>query len=341
MNAGQVAEWIGAELVGDAERAIDRVRPLGEAGERDLAFLADPRHERQLRESRAGVVLCPEGTAPVEGRTLLRVANPRLAFARLMQRLHPPRPGPAGVHPSATVDPGATLAEGVCVHPGTRVGRDARVGRRTELMPGCVIGEGATIGEDCRFHPGVTVYPGCRIGDRVILHAGAVIGSDGFGYAADADGAQVKIPQTGIVIVEDDVEIGANSTVDRATLGATVIGRGTKIDNLVQVAHNVTIGPHSVICSQTGISGSCAIGAGVVMGGQVGMADHLRIGDRAMLGARCGVHANVPEGAVMLGVPARPAGQTARIFAAEGRLPEMRRELADLKARLAALEEKR
>ena len=339
MNAAEAAAWLNAELVGDPERPIDDIRPLDAAGARDASFLDNLKHLRRLRESAAGVVICPAATEPIPGKTLLRVTEPRLAFARLLGRLHPRTRLPEGIHPSAHIDPTATIGDGARIAPGVVIGAQTTIGRNAEISAFCVIGCRVTVGDDALFYPSVTVYDGCRIGRRVILHAAAVIGSDGFGYVTDGSGTHRKIPQTGIAVIEDDVEIGAHSAVDRATMGATVVGKGTKIDNLVQVGHNVTIGSDGLICAQVGISGSCTIGHHVILAGQAGLADHLRIGDRVILCAQTGAHKDVPEGAVLLGTSvAHPAGHARRIVAAQNKLPEMRRELVALKARLAALE---
>jgi UDP-3-O-[3-hydroxymyristoyl] glucosamine N-acyltransferase len=307
MRLSALSALIGAShetACGDPE--ITGVASLMEAREGDVTFFSNPRYLAQLRTSKASAVIvsmeCEEQIAPV----LLRVEKPSTAFAAVvaafaLEEIHPA----PGVHPSAVVAASATLGEGVSVGPLAVVEEGAVIGDGSIIGPGCLIGREVRIGKGCRLHPGAMIRERCELGDRVILQPGAVIGSCGFGYEFQG-GRHVKIPQTGIVEIGDDVEIGANTTVDRARFGRTVIGEGSKIDNLVQIAHNVQIGPHTVICSQVGISGSTRIGAYVTLAGQVGLAGHLEIGDKAVLGAKAGVSKNVPSGAMMIGAPAKP-----------------------------------
>lgn len=334
MTTQEITKLLGARLHGDATREIRGVAGLDNAGPDELTFAEGARTLAQAANSQAGCILVAEGTE-LPGKTTIAVVNPKLAFIRAVEALRPPAVPPPGVHPSAVVAPDAQVAADASVGPGVVIESGAKVGARTRLSAGVTLGEGAQIGADCVFHPRVTVYPGARIGNRVILHAGVVIGSDGFGYVL-ADGRHHKFPQLGEVIIEDDVEIGSNSTVDRGSLGATVIGEGTKIDNLCQIAHNVRIGRHSVIAGQSGIAGSAEVGSYVVMGGQVGVSDHTRIEDRVMIGAKSAVFPGkvVRAGAVVGGIPARPVADFKRQQASLAKLPELIRQVKALAKKL-------
>ncbi len=335
----ELAAHVGGEVLGDGARPIHGVRTLEEAGPEQLSFYGNPRYRRAFEASRAGAVLVPPGTPPREGTSLVVVPLPHLAFARLSQLFHPaPRHTP-GVSPRAHVHPGALVHPGATVMSGATVERGARVGNRSVLHPGVYLGEEAAVGEDCVLYPNVTVREHCTLGDRVILHSGCVVGADGFGFAFDPEGpAHVKVPQAGTVRIEDDVEIGACSCVDRATVGETVVGRGTKIDNLVQVAHNVRVGPLSIVCAQAGISGSAEIGTGVVLAGQVGVVGHIRVGDLAKVGAQSGVAHDVEDGAVVSGSPAVAHKEWLRNSAALGGLADLVREVRALRRRVEMLE---
>jgi len=333
----ELAELLGAELVGDGERSIEGIRPLDRAGPEHISFLHNPKYVAQAAESRAGAILV-HTTDDLAGRNLLICDQPYLAVARTLELFHPrPRPEP-GVHPSSVVGDDLELGPDASVGPLVSIGRRVVIGDRTVIGPGCVVGDGVRIGEDCILHPRVVVEDGCRIGDRCILQAGAVIGSDGYGFAT-VDGVHHKVPQVGIVVLEDDVEIQANTTVDRATMGETRIGRGTKVDNLVQLAHNVQVGEHCLLVSQVGISGSTKIGRYSVFAGQAGVAGHLDIGERTMVGAKAGVMKSVPDGSVLGGFPARPQKEWMKTQAAVQRLGAMRERVADLERRLSAVEE--
>lgn len=343
----ELAERVGGAVEGDGALVVERVMPLEDAGPSDLSFFANKKYRRVFEASRAGaVVVEPSEEAPA-GRTLLRVENAYLAFAKIATLFHPPAMATpvvaeqAFVHASARVEPSAELM------PFAFVGADAVVGPRCVLYPGAYVGEGARLGADCVLWPNAVVRDRCVLGDRVVLEPGCVVGSDGFGFAFDPEGEEgsgprhYKVPQTGVVVVEDDVELGANTCVDRATLGVTRIGRGVKIDNLVQVAHNVAIGPLSIIVSQVGISGSSRLGAGVVAAGQVGIVGHVEIGDGAKLLAQSGITNDVPAGEMVLGSPARPRGLALRIEATLSRLPELAKRVRELEKKLDALETKR
>jgi UDP-3-O-[3-hydroxymyristoyl] glucosamine N-acyltransferase len=331
-----LATRLAAELLGDGEVMISGAAGLEDAGPGDITFVARPGLAERLAASRAAAVIVGPAMAP--DRPALRVADPYRTFAALLAGLATPldRIFPPGVHPAATVDGTASVGRGVSVAPGAVVGAGCRLGDRVRLGPGVVLEPDVTIGDDSVLYANVVIRERCRLGRRVILHPGCVVGADGFGYLPGPDG-MVKIPQVGIVILEDDVELGACTCVDRATTGVTRIGAGTKLDNLVQVAHNVQIGRHSVFSAQTGISGSCRIGDGVFMGGQVGLADHLTVGDGAKIGAKSGLHRDVPDGKAMFGYPALEAAEAMRVAAALKRLPELLKTVARLEQQLAAL----
>ncbi|HSL17767.1 MAG TPA: UDP-3-O-(3-hydroxymyristoyl)glucosamine N-acyltransferase [Methylomirabilota bacterium] len=332
----ELAARLGAELVGDGDRELVGILPLDAAGPEHLSFLHNPKYAAQAAASRAGAVIVDRADR-LPGRDLLVTGEPYLAVARALELLHPrPRPEP-GVHPSAVVADDAEFGAGVSIGPHAVVGGRAVVGPRTIIAAGCVIGEGVRIGEDCHLHPRVVVEDGCRIGHRCILQAGVVIGADGYGFAT-VGGVHHKVPQVGIVVLEDDVEIQANTTVDRATMGETRIGRGTKIDNLVQVAHNVRVGEHCLLVAQVGISGSTRIGDHCVFAGKAGVAGHLEIGDRTMVGATAAVMKSVPTDSVLAGFPARPQREWLKTQAAVGRIDSLRRRVAELERRLEALE---
>ena len=334
MTVGQIARLLNGSLEGDAAREIHGVASLEAAGPTDLTFATDARALGLAAQSHAGCILVPQGQS-LEGHTTVAVAEPKLAFIRAAAEMPPPARLPEGIHPSAVVLPETMLGEGVSAGPHSVIESRAHVGARTRLAAGVVVGEGAEIGEDCVFHPGVTIYPRARIGNRVILYAGVVIGGDGFGYVF-AEGRHNKFPQLGGVIIEDDVEIGCNSTVDRGSLGTTVIGEGTKIDNLVQIAHNVRIGKHCIIVAQAGISGSVSVGDYAVIGGQVGIGDHVTIEEGATIASGGGVLPGkiVRKGSVIWGVPGRPLSVFKRQYAHLSRLPELFKRVSELERRL-------
>lgn len=307
MKLAELAPLIGASVhqgAGDLE--ITGVASLLDAGEGDVTFYGNPRYLAQLRASKAGAAIVPVDFDEPVGPILLRVADPAAAFASAVQAFAPVEPpAPVGIHPSASVDPSALIGAGVSVGPLAVVEAGVRIGEGSVIGSGCIVGRDVRIGEACRLHSGAIIRERCILGDRVIVQPGAVIGSCGFGYELK-EGRHIKIPQTGIVEIENDVEIGAGTTIDRARFGRTLIGEGTKIDNLVQIAHNVQIGAHSIICAQVGIAGSTRIGSYVTLAGQVGLAGHIEIGDKAVLGAQSGVSKNVPAGSFLIGAPAKP-----------------------------------
>jgi UDP-3-O-[3-hydroxymyristoyl] glucosamine N-acyltransferase len=323
-------------LDGDGSRDVARIRAPEEAEPTDLTFVADARQFPRLQTSRAGAVILAE-SAPSAGRPALRTANPYLALARALTALHPVEAATAGMHPTAVVAGDSRVDAGASVGPLCVIASGVEIGAGTVVVAQVFVGANVRIGRDCRIYPHVTLREGTALGDRVTVHAGAVIGADGFGYARDG-ARHVKIPQVGRVVLEDDVEIGANVTIDRATLGVTRIGRGTKIDNLVQIAHNVRIGEDTVVVAQVGISGSSEIGSHVTIAGQVGIVDHVRIGDGAIVGAQAGVTKDVQGGAIVLGSPAVSHLEAKRQLAAAARLPQFAKTLRALEERVRALE---
>jgi len=335
----ELASIVGGTVAGDGTVAISDVASFDEAGSGEITFLADAKHLKRLKDTKAGAVIVRPGTTGAPGVNLLFSENPHLAFARVLDLFRPLELPSQGVHPGSEVHPEAAIGEGASIGPFAVVEKGASIGPGAVLFPGVYIGVGASVGTDAILYPGVSVREGCVIGDRVVVHSNAVIGSDGFGYARV--GARYhKIPQRGIVRVGDDVEIGACVTIDRATIGETVIGRGTKIDNLVQIAHNVKVGTDCVLVSQTGIAGSTIVGDRVQLGGQAGLAGHIEIGNDVMVGAKSGVTKDIPPRSVVSGMPAVPHGEWLRAQTIVGKLPEMRKKIMELEKRLAALEGK-
>ena len=342
---GDLAAHVGGELLGDAAQAIRGLNGLAEADTGELSFYGNPRYRKQYEATRASAVLVGPDVAPRPGLSLVRVQNPHLAFARISELFHPRPRYPAGVRLGAIVHPGAVVHLEATVMAGATVEEGARVGARSVLFPGVYLGENASVGEDCILYPNVTVREGCTVGNRVILHASSVVGADGFGFAFDPSGPSgpqhFKVPQAGTVRIEDDVEVGACTTIDRATLGETVIGRGTKIDNLVQIAHNVKVGALSLICAQAGVSGSAELGQGVVLAGQVGVVGHIRVGNLAKVGAQSGIAHDVEDGQVVSGSPAVPHRDWLKNVAAQGQLSELMKEVRSLRRRLEQLEKEK
>lgn len=337
-TVNEIARLIQGEVVGDGSVPIHEVASIDEAREGSLVLAEASAYLKRAEASSASCILARKGTGPSR-RNLILVENPKAAFARVLSLYHPPKRAAAGVHPSAVIGEAVEIGEQVTIEPFVVIGDRVRIGDRVLLGPSCIIGDGCVIGDDSVFHGHATLYDGTLVGRRVIIHAGAVVGSDGFGFAQEA-GEQVKIPQVGTVAIEDDVEIGANVCIDRATLGRTLIRRGAKIDNLVQIAHNVTVGEGSALSAQVGIGGSSSVGNECILGGQVGIADHVNLGDRVMVGAQSGVAPGkqLRDGEIVWGSPARPIQKSKQQFAATARLPELFQEVAALRRRVADLE---
>lgn len=320
----EIAEFVQARIVGDASVEVTGLASIQSAESGDLVFVGEEKHLESALHSKATAVIAGEFAAGARSKPLLIAQQPRLAFARAGHLLAPGPKYQPGIHPSAAIHPSAKLGAGASVEAHVVIKEDVVVGARTHIGPGCCLQAGVVIGEDCHLAPNVTLYSGARLGNRVIVHAGAVLGSDGFGYVRDsATGRYEKFPQIGRLVIEDDVEIGANATIDRGALDATRIRRGTKIDNLVHIGHNCDIGEDVVIAAQTGLSGSVTVENGVVMGGQVGIGDHARIEAGSILGGGAGVLTSKivrGKGVVFWGRPARPVKQYLKELAALARL---------------------
>ncbi len=332
----QLADMVGAQLVGDPGTEIKRVFPIDTAGEGDITFVSNPKYLAKLKESKASAVILTPGIE-ASGRNLLLCANPYLAFAKILTFLQVPARPFLGVQQGAYVADSAQLAENVTVYPGCVIGENVMISAGTTLYPGVIIYNDVVIGSDCLLHAGSVVREGSILGNRVILQPSAVIGSDGFGFAPDGS-SYFKIPQVGIVILEDDVEIGSCSCIDRAALGETRIRRGSKIDNLVQVAHNVDVGEDTIFVAQVGIAGSSRIGNHCTFGGQAAVAGHLQIGDNVTLGGRAGATGHVASNQLLSGLPLMPHKQWLKMSTSLPKLPEMRKEIRNLKKRLDELE---
>ena len=331
LTAADIAQAVGGRVVGDPDVTVTAIAPLDRAGPSDLSFLSGARYASAFARSCAGVVLVPEDLEQAEGAARARVVvgKPHEAMLRLIPRFHPPVAFEPGVHPTAVIGRGARIGEGSAVGAHVVLGEGAVIGERVRIDSHCVIGAGVSVGADTLLHPGVTLYPGTRVGARVILHSGVRLGSDGFGYV-HRGGVHEKIPHVGRCIVHDDVEIGANSTVDRGSIDDTVIGAGTKIDNLVHVGHNVRIGRLCLLMAQVGISGSTHIEDGCIIAGQAGIAGHVVIGARARIGGQAGVFGSVPAGETWSGYPARPHKESLRATAALFKLAGLMRRLERL-----------
>jgi len=337
-SISEIAALIGGTVLGDEKTMISDIRPIDEAGENDLTFIANPKYFKLLKTTRAAGILAPPGTVEPD-KNLIVVADPYSAFGKLLAVFYPVDHGPAGISPDAYIEEGAWVSPEATVFPQAFIGRGAHIEKGAVIYPGVFIGRNASVGENSILYANVSVYQNCIIGKRVILHSGVVIGADGFGFAAPGAG-NTKIPQVGIVQIDDDVELGANTTVDRATMGKTWIQRNVKIDNLVQVAHNVVIGENSAIAAQTGISGSTKIGRSVMIGGQVGIVGHISIGDRVMIGASSGIHKGIPEGLVGAGMPFLPYKEFLKVESCKVKLPGMRTKLMQLIKQVEQLEAK-
>jgi len=333
----ELAALVGGKVEGDGSLPIRGIASLEEAGEGEITFLAEIKHSRRLEKTRASAAIVPTNL-PSFPKPLIRTPNPYLAYAKVQAFFQQEPQAPRGVDSRAFIGGGVKIGRDVSIYPFVHVGEGCEIGDRAVLYPGVYLGESVQVGERSVLYPNVVVMDRCVVGKRVILHPGTVIGSDGFGFARD--GAKfVKIPQVGIVVIEDDVEIGANCAVDRASMGKTWIKRGVKTDNLIQIGHNVTVGEDTVIVAQVGIAGSTEIGNRVALGGQVGVVGHIKIGDGAMIGAQAGVGQDVAPGQILSGSPAFPHREWLRAQAAFQKLPEMKKTLGELGKRMKQIEE--
>lgn len=338
----ELAQLVGGTICGQCTRQLHGVAGLSEATESDVSFLGNDKYRDQVATSRASVVLVPENydVAPPEGRAWITCADPSNAFTAVVLAFTPPPVSyPPGIHASAVIDPTAEIGDGVSCGPGVVICAGAKIGAGTVLVANTYIGEGTVVGEKCLFYPGVVIRERCIVGNRVILHPGVIIGADGFGYKSSAAGHE-KIPQVGIVQIDDDVEIGANSTVDRARFGRTWIQAGTKIDNLVQIGHNTEIGRSCMIVAQVGIAGSTHLGNGVILAGQVGVAGHLRLADGTIAMAQAGVSKDTKPGAVIIGTPAQDRREFAKERMMTRQVEGLLKQVKELKAALAELTNK-
>jgi UDP-3-O-[3-hydroxymyristoyl] glucosamine N-acyltransferase len=329
----QLAELIHGQVCGDATLEVNAARALQEAGPGDITFIESDKHAPLLKTCRAAAVVVPPNLAAA-GLNVIRVADPLAAFIAIVRHLHGrAEPAPHGIDPRAAVHPTARVGAEPSIFPFAVVGEGSVLGARCRIHSGAVVGRDCRLGDDVTLHPNVVLYDGTVLGHRVIIHGNAVIGADGFGYRLQ-NGRHAKVPQLGHVEIGDDVEVGACTTIDRGTFQATRVGEGTKIDNLVQVAHNCQIGRHNLFVSQMGIAGSSSTGDYVVVAGQAGIVDHVHIGDGAMIGAQAGVTKEVPAGQRMLGSPATPEREQKRILMTLEKLPEIRRNVRRINQQL-------
>lgn len=339
ISLAQIHDIVGGEIVGSPQATITSLAAFEEAGPQDLTFLTGDRMLKTSGPSRAGMLLAHRRLAEIATPHIV-VVNPTLAFARVAHTFFSPTSPPRGIAQTVVRGSETQVGPDASIWPGVTLGDRVRIGARVTLYPGVFVGDDSIIGDDTLLYPNVVVREGCMIGSRVTIHSGTVVGSDGFGYVQD-QGRHYKIPQLGGVTIEDDVELGANVAVDRATLGQTVIKQGTKVDNLVQIAHNVTIGAHSIIVSQVGIAGSTRVGHHVMIGGQAGVADHIVIGDQVMIAARAGVNRNLEPNQIVSGAPVMPHEVWVKAQAVIPRLPELRQAIRTLEERVKQLEASR
>jgi UDP-3-O-[3-hydroxymyristoyl] glucosamine N-acyltransferase len=336
-SAAEIAKIIGGEVVGDPATILKGFAPADRAQTGDLTFAENENYFARAEQSAASAVIV-EGALASNKKVLIRVPNARIAFAKVLPVFFPEPIFAPGVHPTAVVSPSAQIDPTAHVGPYCVLGEKVRISARSVLQGCNHVGANCQLGEEVNLFPNVTIYPDTEIGHRVRIHSGSVIGADGFGYVLD-NGIHRKIPQIGNVILRDDVEIGANVTIDRGALGPTIIGKGTKIDNLVQIGHNVTFGEHCLVVSQAGIAGSTKLGSYVVLGGQVGLAGHLKIGNRVQVAAQSGVMHDIPDGQKWIWTPAQPDRQAKRQMIAMQQLPNLLRRVSELEKRLASAEQ--
>ena len=347
MKLSAIADSLGGVLSGNGEIDIMRVAKIEDAEPGDITFLSNLKYKKFITTTRASAVLMGPDVVVEEMHhrsiplSVVRVKDPYIAFLHLVDKFYPPaKPLPLGIHPTAIIPNSSPISSDTAIGAYAVIGEHCVIGKRVSLYPGTILGDGVTIGDDSVVYANVVVREGCRIGNRVIIHSCTVIGSDGFGFAPKEDGSYEKIPQRGIVVIEDDVEIGSNCTVDRATLGETRIGKGVKLDNLIQIAHNVSIGENTVIAAQTGISGSTKVGANCQIAGQVGLSGHIHIADRTIIGAQSGVPKSISKpGETHFGYPAFEIHETLRIHAATRQLPSLLTEVRNLQQQVKNLEE--
>jgi len=339
MKLSDLSSFLNGELIGDGDIEIEAVAKIEDAKSGELTFLANPKYSRYLEVTKASAIIVAKSEEKIKI-AHIKVDDPYLSFQKSLSVIYPKKKlNFSGIHSTAIVEESAVLAKNISIGQLVYIGAGVCIEENTVVFPGCVLGENVKIGKNCTIHPNVTIYNESVIGDNVILHAGVVIGCDGFGYAPSGEKYH-KIPQVGKVVIENDVEIGANTTIDRATIGETRIKQGCKIDNLVQVAHNVVIGENTVMAAQSGVAGSSKLGKHVTIAGQVGVVGHLEIGDDVVLAGQAGVTKNVPKGEVMFGTPAIPIAKQKRIEVTLRHLPEMNKKMHQMEKTIIELENK-
>lgn len=339
-TAKQIAAYIGGEIVGDENATVHTFAKIEEGMPGALSFLSNPKYTAYIYDTQSSIVLVNSDFVPEKpiNATLIKTANAYESLAKLMMLYESVKPKKQGISSMASIAESATIGENVYIGPFVCIGEKAVVGNSTIIEANVSIGDGATVGDNCLLYNGVTIYHDCKVGNRCILHAGSVVGSDGFGFAPGANGYD-KIPQIGIAILEDDVEIGANTCIDRATMGATIIKRGVKLDNMVQIAHNVVIDEHTVMAAQCGVAGSTKVGSWCMVGGQTGISGHIRIGNQVKVGGHSAIANSVKDGKAVMGYPAFDHSQFARASVVFKKLPEMYREMDTLKKELESLKQ--
>jgi len=343
IKVSEIVDKIDAQVIGDDSVEIEDISPIQHSKEGHITFISNKKYSKYLSTTKASAVIVgiDINVDAIKGKTFLQVKNPYFAFSKVVKLFHPDKLLiEEGIHSTAVIGEKTNLGQDVSLGAHVVIGRECTIGDRTVLMPGVIVGDGAKVGADCKIYSNVSIRENVIIKNRVIIHNGTVIGSDGFGFAFE-EGKYYKIPQIGTVVIEDDVEIGANTSIDRAALGQTVIARGTKIDNLIQIAHNCKIGEDCVIASQAGISGSTIVGNRVQIGGQAGFVGHITIGDGAIIAAQSGVTKPINSGQYVYGTPANDYKKAFRIQAALRRLPELIKDVMNIKKRLAKLEKNR
>ncbi len=341
-SAQQIAEFLGGKVEGNQEAKVHTFSKIEEAQAGSLTFLYNPKYAQFIYETKASIVLVNDDlelTQEVES-TLVRVPNAYEALAKLLTLYEQYKPKKTGIEVPSYVSKSAQLGENIYLGAFSHIGENVKIGDNVRIYPNCTIGDGTVIGDNCIVYSNVSIYEATSIGNNCIIHSGAVIGSDGFGFAEQASGERTKIPQIGVVIIEDDVEIGANTAIDRSTMGSTIIKKGVKIDNLVQIGHNVEVGDNTVLCGQVGIAGSSKLGKNIILAGQVGLAGHLTIGDNVRAAAQSGVASSVKENEIVMGSPAYDYKAYRRSFVLGRKLPDMNDRLNQLEKELAALKAK-
>lgn len=337
-SAKQIAEFIQGTIIGDENATVHTFAKIEEGIPGAISFLSNPKYTPYIYDTQSSIVLVNNDFVPEKEvrATLIKVNNAYESLAKLLNLYEMSKPKKTGIDPLAYIAPTAKIGENVYIAPFACVGDNAEIGDNTSLHPHATVGSGAKIGHDCILYPNVTVYHDCRVGNHCILHAGSVVGADGFGFAPSPEGYE-KIPQIGIVVLEDNVEIGANTCIDRATMGATIIRKGVKLDNLIQIAHNVEVGSHTVMASQVGIAGSTKVGEWCMFGGQVGVAGHIKVGNKVNMGAQSGVHSSIKDGEALIGTPPMPLKSYFKSSAVFRKLPDMYLELNSLKKEIEEL----